>query len=67
VIVNEVSKSQSLPRLLLFWITHRYELQYITSLLVLIADFAEIILVIFKKQSYTQHVQALFCFKRNKE
>ena len=57
MIVNEVSVSKSLPRLLLLFIAYYFELQYIALLFVLTTDSAEIIFATLNKQSYAQHVQ----------
>lgn len=55
--LNEVSVSKSLPRLLLLFIAYCPELQYIALSFILTTDSAEIIFATLKKQSYAQHVQ----------
>ena len=61
MIVNEVSVSKSLPRLLLLFIAYYFELQYIALLFVLTTDSAEIIFATLKKQSRAQYVDAVAC------
>ena len=55
--LNEVSVSKSLPRLLLLFIAYYFELQYIALLFVLTTDSAEIIFATLKSRVYAQHVQ----------
>ena len=50
--LNEVSVSKSLPRLLLLFIAYYFELQYIALLFVLTTDSAEIIFATLKSRVY---------------